>query len=296
VGDEPYKPMLAQVMGRYCAENTANPVSPGYLLVPKAIRFPHGMTLPVGLVMRPSAINVENLRALVTIFAVPPKDGDTKWLDNAILDVWLTAAANNPKTFAMPAYPHSYMVDAFNATSPPAVVSIRLYQEWALLAYLVNHQVNKLANYASALLSANNITGPNALANVEGWGFVEAVWRHPFLTRLRPITAETMQELGGKWTVFSDAPEDTLPAYMNGVPCVKVGLPNRGVPTFPPIRKVLKDPNEANAENAQNLNLLRETGEAQHMVDPLLQFEELEDADNPFFGASPVVTSDSNKQ
>jgi hypothetical protein len=185
MGDEPYKPQLARVMGRYCAATTAAPVSPGYLLVPKVIRFPHGMTLPVGLVMRPTAINVEKLRALFPVFAVPSKDGDTKWLDNAILEAWLTAAANNPKTFVMPAYPHSYMVAAFPDTSPPVAVSIRIHQEWALLAYLVwdhatasaegnskNNQANRLANYASALLAANNVTGPAALSNIWGWGFM----------------------------------------------------------------------------------------------------------------------------
>jgi hypothetical protein len=249
--------------------------------------------------------------ALITVFAVPSKDGDTKWLDNAILEAWLTA--DNPKTFVMPAYPHSYMVAAFPDTSPPAAVSIRIHQEWALLAYLVwdhatasaegnskNNQANRLANYASALLAANNVTGPAALSNIWGWGFIESVWCHPFLTRLRPPSAKTMQELGGKWTVFSDAHEDSLPEYMRGVPCVEVVLPNRGVPRFPHILNVLEDLNAAAAatmENGLDLNLLpEENDQGAPLVDPLLDFGEPDDDDNPFFGVSPVAASTSHKR
>jgi hypothetical protein len=115
----------------------------------------------------------------------------------------------------MPAYPHSYMVAAFPDTSPPVVVLIRIHQEWALLAYLVwdhaiasakgsskNNQANRLANYASTLLSASNVTGPNALANVWGWGFVEAVWRHPFFIRLRPPYGQDNAGTGWKMDSF----------------------------------------------------------------------------------------------
>jgi hypothetical protein len=109
-----------------------------------------------------------------------------------------------------------------------------------------------------------------------------------------------MQELGGKWTVFSNAHKDSLPEYMRGVPCIEVGLPNRGVPTFPPILNVLEDPNalaKARLDNALNFNLLQENDDqAQQMVDPLLQFEEPEDNDNPFFGVSPVAASVPNKR
>jgi hypothetical protein len=79
-------------------------------------------------------------------------------------------------------------------------------------------------------------------------------------------------------------------------PASRLVSPTEELLPSPPILKVLEDPNAARSDNTQNINLLLEDEDGQQVVDPLLQFEEPDDADNPFFGASPVAASTANKQ
>jgi hypothetical protein len=238
--DTVYKPVMEQAVSllRH-PDHTKQPgINPGFMLLPRFLRFPTAAVLPVGMVMK-TGITVENFRAIITTISDGDTDNETKWANNAILDAWLEAAATNPQAFVVPVFPHEYFLSAFPPSVPARALSIRLHQEWSILGQLLwdnafaqaggrqdEKMLSRLGAYACGLVSANNIGGDTALSN--RWGIFSSIYRMPLLARLRQPDAESMAILGGKWTVFTDALDSDLPAYMLDAPCRSVPFPAIG--------------------------------------------------------------------
>jgi hypothetical protein len=183
--------------------------------------------------------------------------GSTKWLDNALLDAWIQAAANNPSEFAVPVFfPRALRLAAFPATNNFAL-SIRLHQEWSLLSQLVwdhafatatgvrdGNMALRLRHYAQSLVTANNkAKGDSDMSQI--WGYVDSIYSHPFLARLRAPSDDSLGENRGKWAVFSEANEGDLPNYIQPVPCLRIVLPPRKEPVCPSIRSTFDPPPES---------------------------------------------------
>jgi hypothetical protein len=187
---EEYKPTLSASLALMQAEDSPIGQSPGFLLVPRFLRFPVSALLPVGLVLDPRHTTVTGFRAVVNTLSAPQTDGSTKWLDNALLDAWLQAASNDPDAFAVPMFPHSHFMAAFPAHISPAA-SIRLHQEWSLLSHFIwDHALAtapgarggnlaiRIKKYAIALIAANNqATGGTAMSRT--WGFFGSIYGQP---------------------------------------------------------------------------------------------------------------------
>jgi hypothetical protein len=248
-----YRPSLTAAMAHMQPPSETPGKFPGFLLVPRFLRFPISALLPVGLVLDPNEVTALSFRCLVTAMAAPRQDGLTKWLDNVMLDTWLQAAANDPTAFAVPAFTHSHFVSSFPATNVFAL-SIRLHQEWSLLSQLIwdhafatatgsrdNNMALRLRNYAQSLVAANNFAvGDSAMSQT--WGYIDSIYSHPFLARLRSPTDASLGEHRGKWTAFSEASDADLPAYIQPIPCLQITLPPRNQPTCPPIHSTLDGP------------------------------------------------------
>lgn len=247
-----YKPTLSASFARMQPLDQPIGKSPGFLLAPRFLRFPISALLPVGLVINPKDITSEAFRLLVTALSAPSADGATKWIDNALADAWLRAAATDPDAFAVPMFAHSLIVTVFTDDFPSAL-SIRLHQEWALLSQLIWDQALATApgpragnlalrfkKYAIALVDANNkATGLTAMSKT--WGFVASVYSHPFLFRLRPPSDVSLGDIPGKWHAFSEANEADLPEYIRTIPCSPVELRTNNPPICLPIRSTLEE-------------------------------------------------------
>jgi len=252
----PYRPTPHTVPARMQPPHTPAGNHPGFLLVPTIIRLPATIPFPIGLVLRPSAINPRNIQALLADLTGHPID-TYSWMDNPLLTSWIMAVATDPSAFAIPVWPHSIISKAFPSTAPEEALSIRLHQEWSILNQLIwdhafahasgqgspsGNQSLRLTHYAQALTSANNSDNADSLAQT--WGFIRSTYNHPFLVRLRPPSQISARLIPGRWETFTAASPSDLPTYIRTFPSLPIDIRERGKPKIQPLTLPPPEPND----------------------------------------------------
>jgi hypothetical protein len=201
--------------------------SAGYMLVPRFLRFPFAVTLPVGLVMDPKHMSGSTFRDLIAHLSGDSDRRLSSWLDNVILDAWFASVSAAPDLFQVEAYPHTIFETLFPDDAQPERLSIRLHQEWALLSQIIwDHAFTipstdsssqsslSLLKYAEALLSAHNCEHVSDALATTTWGFVASVFRHPFLPFLRPLPDDCPMIQGTRLPALFHIQDEHLPIYM----------------------------------------------------------------------------------
>lgn len=248
-----YWPSLREDPAFMHPETTPLGEKPGFLLTPKFLRLPRSAPFPVGLILRPSKITPDNFRTLIYELTGDPK-ANTQWMDNPILYTWLLAVANDPLPFAITVYPHSSVMDTLPISSPTPALSVRLHLEWSVLNQYIwdhafanasgqagNNEALRLFHYATSLANANNITDDeNSLASK--WGFIDSVYNHPFLVRLRPPSQASTSTIPGLWDVFINADNSLLPDYIRQSSSVPVDIKSKGAPSVAPLTNTPSPP------------------------------------------------------
>ena len=229
----------------------------GHVLVGACVHFPLGVAAPVGLSWKPGDLSIDQFQA-VLLDLTDGDPGSAAWLDNPVFQTWFEAASNSPDAFCVDAFTHSTLVKLFPETGPPQGLSLRLHQEWAILAqFLWDHAfaaavagtskdntATLLRKYAEALLVANN-DGGQATALHHEWGFAESVYRLPFLARLRPLMHQPLVEQN-KLCILYQAVATDLPTYVSHLLPIQVASSSRNNPVLiPPLLSVADTPVDA---------------------------------------------------
>jgi hypothetical protein len=163
--DTPYSPDVNKEVANIQPTSTQRSEAASYMLLPRFLRFPYPMTLPTGLVMRPSALTGTLFREILSYFNLVNAQ-TIRWLENAILDTWFAAVAANPTLFQVDAITHTQFLSLSPPTGNAQLLAIRLHQEWALTSQLLwDHSfasvakgtlAGQLHRYAAALVHAHN--------------------------------------------------------------------------------------------------------------------------------------------
>jgi hypothetical protein len=224
--EEPYEPFLEEECIGIFDNKSGIDEKAGYLLVPHFLRFPITANLPIGLVMRPSDMTGPIFKHLVSVLSGKRDSRTTNWISNALSDAWFEAVSENPHAFAVKAFPHTILLSAIPAAASEPLLSMRLHLEWSLVSQLLwDHAVanatregnmaGRISSYANALVSANN-TPSSADAYCNIWGFIDSVYRHPFLPWLRPPVF-TPDNTITALSLMQHITVNNLPGYMKGM-------------------------------------------------------------------------------
>lgn len=230
LAEEPYLPSCMSQLVHLNPPSSPMSDSAGFMLLPRFLRLPLGILLPVGLVMDPSEMSGDKFRTLLSYFGDSNGRHSPKWAANAILDTWFAAVASSPSAFEILAFSHKYIVEAFPLDTENSFLAARLHQEWSLVSQILwdhsfaamagdknKQQAAILTKYANALVAANNLQdNPDAYAN--GWGFISSVFRHPFLSVLRPMNQNLRENVKASITILADVDSFELPAYIELLP------------------------------------------------------------------------------
>jgi hypothetical protein len=232
--DVPYTPSIARDIANIDRAATHRHENASYMLLPRFLRMPAPATLPIGLVMRPSAMTGALFRQLVSYCINATNSKTVQWLDNALLDTWFAAVAANPDLFQVDAIPHSVFISIASPLSDPRLLGIRLHQEWALLSQILwdhsfanvpkGNPTGMLTRYAETLVDTFNTSDEDDALN-KSWGFIPSVFRNPYLVRLRPLSTEAAQLTKANIKLITDAPADTFPSFINQLPTYTVDVP-----------------------------------------------------------------------
>lgn len=242
---EPYRPNAGMTVELHPDDGDVIETTAGYMLLPRFLRFPPAVILPVGLVLDPKRMTGEAFRKLIAFLGGDTALLNTSWMSNVLLDTWFAAVAANPDPFAAQAFPHSVMESAMSVANT-TLLNMRLHLEMSLTQQLiwdhafatapkVHNTLSRLTKYANALVAAYNIADDDtALAST--MGFIDSVFRHPFLTLLRPCTKKTFGSFACHLSGLLDLPETDLPSDIIEMPMYHVEVPIKttAVVTCPP--------------------------------------------------------------
>jgi hypothetical protein len=246
--DEPYVASIGPNIANIDPAATQRHALASYMLLPPFLRMPAPVTLPIGLVMRPSAMTGALFRQLLSYCVNASTSKTFQWLDNALLDTWFAAVATNPELFQVDAIPHSVFASIPAPSGDQKFLSIRLHQEWSLLSQILwdhsfatipkGNPSGMLTRYAEGLVTTFNY-GEEADALNKTWGFIPSVFRNPYLARLRPLSAETTGITNTSLALIANAPAGTFPAFMDHLPACPVDVPPtaRGTFSCPPFTR-----------------------------------------------------------
>jgi hypothetical protein len=231
-----YSPALLDDMVFLCADDSPISDTASCILLPRFLRFPHSVFLPVGLVMRPAAMDLPKLRELVALCGKDSSMHNTTWMANGILETWLAAAAKDPAAFAVTVQPQNQLTDIMSRSASSKMADIRLFLEWSMLSQFLWDQAfaassvsrgsgttNTLVRYSKALVDAYNNQAHDSAVSIK-WGHVSSVYRSPFLAMWRPLPDEVISTAAPPFAAFSLATPNEIPKGASSVPAIPVGL------------------------------------------------------------------------
>jgi hypothetical protein len=214
-----YKSPLADKVAYINASAYAPTIPGSFILLPRFIRLPFSVTVPVGLVFDPKDISFPQFRALVAFTCHGGDMAATSWMENPLLIAWYNAARLCPTSFSVPAIEHSAFIRYFPSSLPPPAQSIVKHQLWSILSNILWDRIfglarrgrqQKLKVYCVAALERIN---HRALAGAYDWGPIHTVYGHPFV----PFLVPTQYKIWLKEFLWQEYPSlsDTFPAYMD---------------------------------------------------------------------------------
>jgi hypothetical protein len=214
-----YQPNLADKLA-LLSSSAFDPAKPGsFILLPKFLRLPFSVTVPVGLVFDPIDVTFLQFRALVAFTCHGGDMAATSWMQNPLLMAWYEAARLSPSALSEPVVEHTVFMRYFPDSAPPSALSIARHQLWAMLSQILWDRIFGLARgkrqkllqgyCASALAHINE----KSLAGSYDWGPLHDVYAHPFVPFLIPTQCKAWL----KEFLWQDYPRlrDTFPAYMD---------------------------------------------------------------------------------
>jgi hypothetical protein len=210
----------------------------GFLLLPRFLRFPLGVFLPIRLVIHPQHTTGNTFCNLIAVLLGHTSLQKTKWLSNVFLDAWFKALAANPGKFQSDAVPHPILQKAFPSTGLQTTISFHLHLEWSIATQILWDQAfakatgttkdsnaATLTAYDNALIMANNKSpADDSLSTL--WGCLLSVLRHPFLPKLHPLPDDLSSILCPQLALVATASSNILPLYIRTQHCCAVKPPD----------------------------------------------------------------------
>ena len=134
------------------------------MAIPKFLRLPHDIAIPIGLAVDPTQVSLADLKALVAHTCLGDDSASTAWMDTELFTAWYAAAAAQPLDLAAVVVTHDTLNHLIPTSSPRPALSVHLHLEWALFSRFwwdaifakpdTNAKYQNILKYADALVAS----------------------------------------------------------------------------------------------------------------------------------------------
>ena len=223
-------------------------VKSGTLLVPRFLRFPPDAGLPVGFIIDPTDLAIDDVFALLAYVCFGSDLAELNWFISPLTEAWLRAAIQQPDSFAFTLEPYASVSSPILRIEsiPRPIREAFLHLEWLIVHQILSDAAlatcsaamhSKLLKFMSILSADASAPDPTLGRPLLGW---TATFRqNPYILRLRPPRTKDWHTKFNWDAYYVD--DSAFPCRIHGLHLLTTGVPGKEEP-LPAPRPVSRAP------------------------------------------------------